>query len=67
MPIRKPITGQSAARNEGNIRLADFLGFVREDLVAAFRREDKAELMRQSAVASGLPPDTYIKRYPSAQ
>jgi hypothetical protein len=27
--------------------------------------QDKADSMRQSAVASGLPADTYIKRYPA--
>jgi cell division septation protein DedD len=27
--------------------------------------EEKAESLRQRAVASGMPPDTYIKKYPS--
>ncbi len=29
--------------------------------------EDSAEALRQRAVASGLPGDTYIKKYPEAR
>lgn len=34
-------------------------------IVGSGLSEESAESLRQRAVASGLPPDTYIKRYPS--